>query len=84
MENKIKFANVEQVRQYTKKDGNVAFKYMAHQEHWNKETKKYDGWEHITIYSDILHNAGDEIAYKVDYNEQYKSWRYVEVEQGPF
>lgn len=79
MEKKIKYANVEQVRQYTKKNGDIAFKYMAHQEHWDKEKKQYSGWEHITIYSDVLHNVGDEIGYGW---EQYPSGyggKYIEV-----
>lgn len=79
MEKKIKYANVEQVRQYTKKNGSIAFKYMCHQEKWNKEKKIYDGWEHITVYSDVLHKCGDEIAYGW---EQYSSGfggKYVEV-----
>ena len=41
MEKKIKLANIEQVREYQKKNGETAYKYMAHQEHWDKEKNKY-------------------------------------------
>lgn len=79
MENKFKYANVEQVRTYQKKDGSTGYKYMIHQEHYDKENKKYNGWECVTIYSSNKHNVGDVIYYKWDYNEIYQSGRYVEV-----
>ena len=78
MENKIKYANIEQIRTYTDKNGNQKYKYMVHKEHYNKKTKRYDGWEAITIYSEEKHYTGDSIAYKWEYNPQYNTGRYVE------
>ncbi len=78
MENKFKIANVEQVREYSKRNGETGYKYMVHQEKWDKENKKYNGWECITIWSDTKHQVGDFIYYQWNYNEQFQNGRYVE------
>lgn len=78
MENKIKYANIEQIRTYTDKNGNEKYKYMVHQEHYDKENKRYNGWEAITIYSKEKHNTGETIAYVWEYNPQYNAGRYIE------
>ena len=78
MENNFKIANIEQVRLYTDKKGNQKYKYMVHQEKWNKDKKRYDGWECITIYSDNNYDVGYLITYKWKYNPQYQNGRYVE------
>ena len=87
MENKIKYANIEQIRLYTNKKGEQRYKYMVHQEKWNEEKKRYDGWECITVYSDEYHIIGQTIAYKWEYNQQYRTGRYIEYktdEELPF
>ena len=81
MEKKIKLANIEQAREYQKKNGETAYKYMAHQEHWDKEKKQYNGWEHITIYSDRKHNAGSEIAYAWEQYQSGYGGKYIEVDK---
>lgn len=76
---KIKYANIEQIRTYTDKNGNQKYKYMVHQEAYNEDKKKYEGWKAITIYSDEIHLIGDEIAYKWEYNNNYGTGKYIEI-----
>lgn len=77
-EMRIYVAQIDQARIYTKKNGDVGYKYMIHHEAYNNETKRYDKWEHITILSSEAHKQGENIYYTKRRNHITNEVYYVE------